>query len=401
MLNITLEGKSLDTGDLKTELLRAISTNFASELRERISAIRHPETNEFPTVVVEGDSLNDMVIRVEGSSKLLGIIQSRMSSEDLNFMYLKITDTNRLPKVFLSYAWDDRELAQKIAQGLIAQGIDTWWAEWEIKSGDSIRTRIDNGLSDCSHFVVLLTPRSITRPWVNAEIDAGFMRKINEKSRFIPLRHALNSDSLPPLLSGILSPEVNADATDLQQLVNDIHGLSLKPGMGPVPTSALGPNTGYSKVATTVASLFVRQSQNGCNFDPQLSFEEIVKSTDLSEEDIEDALHELRNVITHGIDKVYPENSLFSEFDQFWMPWDPSQDAIKLATDMLNDDEFPSDPKDVADKYSWNARRLNPAITYLRERKLIETIDYLGSGPFVTGAISKSASTRRYVKSRK
>ena len=77
------------------------------------------------------------------------------------------------PRVFLSYTWGDRELAERIANALQANGIDTWWAEWCISAGDSLRQKIDEGLGDCTHFLVLLTPNSIEKPWVNQEMDAG------------------------------------------------------------------------------------------------------------------------------------------------------------------------------------------------------------------------------------
>jgi hypothetical protein len=49
------------------------------------------------------------------------------------------------PKVFLSYAFEDTALADKIANTLQQNGIDTWWAGWCIRAGDSIRQRIDEG----------------------------------------------------------------------------------------------------------------------------------------------------------------------------------------------------------------------------------------------------------------
>src|SRR3546814_17275327 len=81
-------------------------------------------------------------------------------------------------------------------------GIDTWWNGWSIAAGDSIRRKLDEGLANCTHFLVLLTPISIAKPWVNEEIDAGFMRKVSRQARFIALRHDLEAEQMPPLLRG-------------------------------------------------------------------------------------------------------------------------------------------------------------------------------------------------------
>lgn len=239
LISISINGKKTGSNDigneLEKQLKRAVFAKVSDELHDRIGSIRHPETGEFATVVVLGDSLEDLSLRVEGSPELITIVKSRMSEEDLRFIRFQEQEGPKVPKAFLSFAWEDKEIAQKIAEGLMANGIDTWWAEWEIGAGDSLRRRIDSGLGECTHFIVLLTSTSIQKPWVNEEMDAGFVRKVGDKSRFIPLRYELSPSDLPPLLSGLLSPEIDADCTQLLQLVNDIHEVSRKPPLGPAP----------------------------------------------------------------------------------------------------------------------------------------------------------------------
>jgi hypothetical protein len=81
-------------------------------------------------------------------------------------------------------------------------------------------------------------------------MDAGFMRKIGDKCRFIPLRHQLSPSNLPPLLSGMYAPEIDAECSQLSQIVNDIHGISRKPPLGPDPVATNEPRTGYSAAAS-------------------------------------------------------------------------------------------------------------------------------------------------------
>lgn len=400
MLKFTINGKDVGSEDLAKEMMREISASVVQEMRERISAIRHPDTGEFAMVIVEGDSLDDMMFRIEGSRALLEIVKTRLSLEELKSMTFVATDVTETPQAFLSYAWEDRELAEKIAEGLQANGIETWWAGWEIGSGDSIRRKIDAGLGYCTHFIVLLTLSSITKPWVNEEIDAGFIRKINAKSRFIPLRHGIAPDALPPLMSGLLSPEIDNDASGLKQLIDDIHGLSRKPALGPAPAAVASQNTGYSPAATAIAGLLVKLSQNGRFMDPQLTIDQIADQTELSEDDLSDALYELRHHVDAKFDRVLPKDKLYSEFDQFWQPWIPAEDALKLAADLVNDDNFPTDPDQIAKQYGWTARRLNPAMTYLHERDAVHIFEVCGSGPYITVCIRKTDATRRFVKSR-
>ena len=308
------------------------------------------------------------------------------------------------PKVFLSYAFEDTALADKIANTLQENGIDTWWAEWCISAGDSIRQRIDEGLGDCTHFVVLLTPKSIGKSWVNAEIDAGLIRKLGESTRFIPLRCGLPASDLSPLLRGMLSPELDPTNVNLSQLIGDIHGVSRKPPLGPVPKALRAVEaapTGFSASATAVARLFVQSSKNGKQHDPSYELARLATELQLSEEDTRDAVFELGPLVNNYRDKlITPEDALFVAFDRFWMPWDAETDAFQVAVGLINDPDFPKEQDKLAEHLGWPARRLNPAIAYLADRALILFRKSTSGRAWRFSFIMKTDETRRFVKSR-
>lgn len=400
MIKFSIGGKTVNPEDIAKELMAAASKVAAEELRERIGSIRHPGTGEFPAVVIRGESLGDMFLIVEGSPELLAIVRARLTPEELSVVQLS-AEVGNVPRVFLSYAFEDRGLAEMVATGLQAQGIETWWAEWAIRAGDSLRQKIDEGLSNCTHFVVLLTPTAIDKPWVNQEMDAGLVRKIRDRCKFIPLRHGLRSELLPPLLSGLLSPEIDAAGANLQQLINDIHGISRKPALGPAPAVTQEPRTGYSPAATAVARVFVTATKNATLDDPQKTIDALASETGLSIDDVRDALHELRSLVeVHSDEYMWPKPELFATFDRFWMEWDPAHDALRLAADLINDIGFPTEPAKIAERYAWAPRRLNPAITHLAERGVIELLTALMSGPYVAVDIERTDATRRFVRSR-
>lgn len=405
MIKFEFNGKPFDPRTFKETILKAAMEAAATHVRKQVEAIRHPETGEFPTVVVSATSLDDISLRIEGSPELLALVNERMELKSEKVQ----SDTQQpsesaTPKVFLSYAWEDRELASVIAHKLQANGIDTWWAEWCISPGDSLRQKIDAGLGDCSHFVVLLTQDSLSKPWVNQEMDAALMLKLQSQVKFIPLRHQLPAEQLPLLLRGILSPLVDNPEHDIDQLICDIYGVTKKPALGK-PPAAVGENnrlaTGYSAAASTIAKEFVLSTSHARKFDPCLSVEELMSKTGLSQDDVLDALHELRGMtdIRHG-ETVWPEAELFVTFDRFWMPWNPSDDALKLATDMLNDSDFPTSPSEIGQLYDWLPRRLNPAMAYLVNRDLVRCLKALDGGNWFAVHIQKTDATRRFVRSR-
>ena len=53
------------------------------------------------------------------------------------------TRFNGVPRVYLAHASEDHEtLAKPLARALIANGIDVWFDEWEIRTGDSLRRKM-------------------------------------------------------------------------------------------------------------------------------------------------------------------------------------------------------------------------------------------------------------------
>lgn len=391
-------GKPFNANDFSKALKKAATKAVAAELRERVSSIRDPGTGEFARVIVDGESLEDMSLRIEGTPGLLERVREDLGVEaDLNETSEGASKAIP-PKAFLSFGWEDRYLAERIALALQANGISTWWAEWEFLAGDSMRRKIDQGIGECTHFVVLLTPSSIERPWVQEEMDAGFMQKVNRNAKFIGLRHGIEPKQLPPLLAGSLSPQIDADLTGIAQLINDIHGVSRKPALGPLPAIATAPKARYSPAAMAIAKIFVEESRHGSLGDVRRNEEELANETSLSRDDVIDALHELRHWLKTGYGEILAKETLYAEFDAFWKAWNPADDALRLAADLVNDPDFPSKPEQVSERYGWEPRRLNPAMAYLEERGAVRVFRALATGPYIGFEIRKTDATRRFVR---
>lgn len=313
------------------------------------------------------------------------------------------------PNVFLCYTKKDRILAEKIAMGLFNRGIEVWWDKWEIRAGDSIVQKINEGLGDCTHFIVLLTPRSKDKPWVNDEMNAAFIQRLIGRVKFIPLRCDLQAECLPPLLSSLHSPEISEASLPetLEQLANDIYGITKKPPIGSAPTLIDHPAAPYSPAAMAVADYFCRETNHARKFDPQVTIGALAEATGYSLEDTEDALHELRDLVEHSKEAtppknkfVWPTSSFWPEFDQYFKynP-NPVEDAQILAARIVNNQEFPKKLPEIAERLGWQPRRINPAVAYLTVRELVRHKLNLGMGDWVVGEIEPTDDTRRFVKS--
>ena len=195
----------------------------------------------------------------------------------------------------------------------------------------------------------------------------------------------------------------------------------------PPPLRVSDADARYSQKALAVARVFVEESEYGMRLEPQLRVEELVEKTNLTLDDALEAINELEEggfvkldcTVSQASDDpsqlVIVEDSLFVEFDRFWMDWDTEEDAIRIATDMISDESFPSglrnalniksekdklkQMKQIAGRYKWEARRLNPALCWLEKRKLVTLRLAIGTGPYVCFAVDCNfPALRRFVK---
>lgn len=96
---------------------------------------------------------------------------------------------NMNSKTFICYSHKDRErFVSEFARKLIAKGIDVFIDELDIHPGDSLPRKVfEEGIRNSSNFIVVLSESSIESKWVNEELDAGIIKRIEEGSRLIPV----------------------------------------------------------------------------------------------------------------------------------------------------------------------------------------------------------------------
>lgn len=96
--------------------------------------------------------------------------------------------------VFVSHAWEDKEtFVDEFVQELRARDIKVWYDTSRMKWGDSMRSKIDEGLSHSKFGVAVLSPDYIAegKYWTKAELNGLFqLESINGKT-LLPIWHNL------------------------------------------------------------------------------------------------------------------------------------------------------------------------------------------------------------------
>lgn len=96
--------------------------------------------------------------------------------------------------VFVSHAWEDKEdFVDEFVSELRKQGLRVWYDTEKLKWGDSMREKIDKGLSKSRYGVVVLSPNYIAehKYWTKAELNGLFQVETINGKTILPIWHNL------------------------------------------------------------------------------------------------------------------------------------------------------------------------------------------------------------------
>lgn len=113
-------------------------------------------------------------------------------------------------RVFLSYAHPDRSAAEEIARALQLAHFQVWFDSWELKQGDSIATRVREGLSASDFLVVLLSPDSVNSRWVREEVTIGLSNELRQRAIGV-VPTILRDCEVPQALRGLAAIDLSSD----------------------------------------------------------------------------------------------------------------------------------------------------------------------------------------------
>ncbi len=310
------------------------------------------------------------------------------------------------PKAFISHSSIDKEIAERLSRDLIKQGIDAWFSKWEILPGDSLRRKIEQGISEASHFIVLLTRHSLESEWVQTELDAAMVRKIENECRLLPVLIGISFEAVPLSLRALLCIKLDDYDDGLSQLIDACYGRSQKPMLGQPKMQSITDSLLLSANAQQIVMMLNGKSETGMERDPILSLDEITLTTSLTTDLAEEAVDELKDSgyvdVIRTINsplRVYPRNLLFWETDSLLMQWSPANDAWILASEMVNGIGDGANLSDLDKQLKWGSRRINPAATYLTSHDLVQGLKVMGSHPYAYAWLRTTTKTRRWLRS--
>jgi hypothetical protein len=106
-------------------------------------------------------------------------------------------DEEREFDVFISHASEDKdEVVRPLAHALKQGGLKVWYDEFELKIGDSLRRKIDNGLAKSRFGIVVFSKAFLTKGWTNYELDGLVTRAVSGEQVLLPIWHNITKKEI-------------------------------------------------------------------------------------------------------------------------------------------------------------------------------------------------------------
>lgn len=255
------------------------------------------------------------------------------------------------PKVFISHTKDDKDrFVTEFARRLRAKGVDAWLDKWEIKPGDNLIDKIfTEGIGNAQALLVVLSSKSIKKPWVREELDAGFVRRIQNQTRLIPI--VLDDCPIPVQLQSTLYVRIADPAdyeTQLDQIVAAIYGQNDKPPLGQAPEYAQTPVPevpGLARIDNIILKLSCEDAIENDNFtsNPEAIWKR-AEPLSITQEEMNDSLlilHRKHYIEGHrGDNRILAFKITLYGFHEYGKTHIPDIDGLftMVAARIVNDD---------------------------------------------------------------
>ena len=99
--------------------------------------------------------------------------------------------------VFISHAAEDKDaVARPLATCLVSHGLRVWYDEFELRIGDSIRRKIDQGLARSRFGVIVISPSFFAKNWPQYELDGLVTKEMTGEQVILPLWHQISKQEI-------------------------------------------------------------------------------------------------------------------------------------------------------------------------------------------------------------
>jgi hypothetical protein len=141
--------------------------------------------------------------------------------------------------VFISHAGEDKEaVARPLALALKRAGLKVWLDVHELRLGDSLTEKIDEGLANSRFGVIVISPSFFEKHWPRKELAGLRAREEEGRKVILPIWHNVDKATVakhsPPLADALAA---STGTSDIDSIANSIIEVVFAQGSGSLPVS--------------------------------------------------------------------------------------------------------------------------------------------------------------------
>ena len=307
------------------------------------------------------------------------------------------------PKVFISHASEDKNrFVIDFASRLRAHGIDAWLDRWEMLPGDSLVDKLfEEGLHNATAVVIVLSTNSVDKPWVREELNAAFVKHVENGTKLIPV--VLDDCRVPECLASTLWERIvdlSAYEQSFERIVAAITGVRDKPPLGTLPSYISAPTVtvpGLAHVDNLVLKIVCEHAlQNGYASIDNNELQQSEALSSLPEQELTDSLDVLQSEGLLHIEGsggpcyfVQVSTTGFQQFAKTYLP-DYESTTQAVASAIMN--EHIESNFDLQAKLGKGQFLINHILAAFKRQGYIE-LEMFGTGRWVISTVS--ATMRR------
>jgi hypothetical protein len=108
-----------------------------------------------------------------------------------------LSETAQEYDLFVSHATEDKEgIVRALVTALQSRDVKVWYDEFELRVGDSLRRKIDIGLSRSRFGLVVLSHAFFAKNWPQYELDGLVAMEMAGRQRILPVWHEVTKDEV-------------------------------------------------------------------------------------------------------------------------------------------------------------------------------------------------------------
>ena len=172
-----IAAKNVELGRKKQDLRKAEEDELKKSQKQQLDFQRKLNFD----IEKQKEQLDFLINRNYSSPEM--IVNSENSSKHYDF--------------FISHASEDKDdLVRDLAEALKKEGFEVWYDEFELKIGDSLRKKIDNGLSKSRYGIVIVSHSFISKNWPEYELNGMVAREMNGHKVILPIWHKITKNEV-------------------------------------------------------------------------------------------------------------------------------------------------------------------------------------------------------------